>query len=348
MSVESSQWPQILEQLLQGHSLQDNEAGSLMQAWLGEELSPVQTGAFLAALRCNGVSGGELSAMARVLREACPLPCPRPELAMVDTCGTGGDGADTFNISTAVAFTAAACGVHVAKHGNRSASGKVGSADVLEGLGLHLNAPLRTVVGALAKTGITFLFAPAWHPALVNLAPLRRSLGVRTVFNLLGPLVNPLRPQAQVLGVAKHDLLDPMAEALLKLGLTRAIVVHGADGLDEASLSGPNQLRLVENGKMREASLDPEEYGLETAPLEALKGGDLVENQTILRAVLQGGGTQAQLDVVALNTALVLWVGGLQNDLQQGVIQSRRCLEKGLPWLRLEQLRQLLAPQAGE
>ncbi|MFL0773590.1 MAG: anthranilate phosphoribosyltransferase [Prochlorococcus sp.] len=348
MSVESSQWPQILEQLLQGHSLQDYEAGSLMQAWLAEELSPVQTGAFLAALRCNGVSGGELSAMAMVLREACPLPCPRPDLAIVDTCGTGGDGADTFNISTAVAFTAAACGVHVAKHGNRSASGRVGSADVLEGLGLHLKAPLRTVVGALSKTGITFLFAPAWHPALVNLAPLRRSLGVRTVFNLLGPLVNPLRPQAQVLGVARPDLLDPMAEALLKLGLNRAVVVHGASGLDEACLSGPNQLRLVENGKLREASLDPEEHGLTAAPLEALKGGDLAENETILRSVLQGGGTQAQRDVVALNTALVLWAGGLQDDLHQGVIQARRCLEKGVPWHRLEELRQILAPQAGE
>lgn len=348
MSFEAKSWALTLEQLLQGNSLEDDEAGGLMKAWLAEDLSPVQTGAFLAALRCNGVSGGELAAMARVLQEACPLPCPRPRLTMVDTCGTGGDGADTFNISTAVAFTAAACGLHVAKHGNRSASGSVGSADVLEGLGLHLKAPLDRVVSALSATGITFLFAPAWHPALVNLAPLRRSLGVRTVFNLLGPLVNPLRPQAQVLGVARPDLLDPMAEALLKLGLRRAVVVHGCGGLDEASLAGPNQMRLVENGKLREATLDPQDHGLITAPLEALRGGDLAQNQSILNAVLKGSSTKAQLDAVALNTALVLWVAGVQDDLREGVIQAKSCLDQGLPWNRLEQLRHFLEPQAGE
>merc|ERR1711965_1135143 len=235
------------------------------QAWLAEELSPVQTGAFLAALRAKGMVADELAAMASVLREACPLPCARPDLLMVDTCGTGGDGADTFNISTAVAFTAASCGVKVAKHGNRSASGKVGSADVLEGLGLNLKAPLKTVVDAISGTGVTFLFAPAWHPALVNLAPLRRSLGVRTVFNLLGPLVNPLSPRAQVLGVARADLLDPMAGALQQLGLTRAVVVHGAGGLDEASLEGPNQVRILENGDVHADQLSASDFGLTPA-----------------------------------------------------------------------------------
>lgn len=165
--------------------------------------------------------------MAQVLRQACDLPAARPALPLVDTCGTGGDGADSFNISTAVAFVAAACGAHVAKHGNRSASGRVGSADVLEAAGIHLQAPQAQVIGALAQAGLTFLFAPGWHPALVGLAPLRRSLGVRTVFNLLGPLVNPLRPDAQVLGVARADLLDPMADALARLGLQRAVVVYG-------------------------------------------------------------------------------------------------------------------------
>ena len=201
MSSDTRSWSGRLDHLLQGNNLSSDEATALMRAWLAEELEPVQTGAFLAGLRAKGMVADELAAMAAVLREACPLPCARPDLAMVDTCGTGGDGADTFNISTAVAFTAAACGVNVAKHGNRSASGKVGSADVLEGLGLNLKAPLNKVVEAVSTTGVTFLFAPAWHPALVNLAPLRRSLGVRTVFNLLGPLVNPLQPQAQVLGV---------------------------------------------------------------------------------------------------------------------------------------------------
>ena len=340
-------WPQTLELLLNGGVLVPDQAAALMRAWLSEELTPVQTGAFLAAIRARGVNGGELGAMAAVLREACPLPGARPDLLMVDTCGTGGDGADTFNISTAVAFTAAACGAHVAKHGNRSASGKVGSADVLEGLGLHLQAPAVQVVDALSEAGVTFLFAPAWHPALVNLAPLRRSLGVRTVFNLLGPLVNPLRPNGQVLGVATEDLLDPMAEALQSLRQERAVVVHGAGGLDEASLAGPNALRILENGALRSESISPGDLGLQEAPLEALRGGDLACNQAILSDLLQGRGTQAQADVVAFNCALVLWVAGVEMDLKSGAQRALSALRDGLAWKRLEQLRQGLTPAEG-
>ena len=342
MANPSVSWPQVLDRLLQGGRLSEMEATALMEAWLAESLSPVQTGGFLAALRARGTDGTELAAMARVLRKACPLPGPRPEAFLVDTCGTGGDGADTFNISTAVAFTAAACGAVVAKHGNRSASGKVGSADVLEGLGVQLKAPAAQVVDALPKAGVTFLFAPAWHPALVNLAPLRRSLGVRTVFNLLGPLVNPLRPNGQVLGVARADLLDPMAEALQGLGQDRAVVVHGAGGLDEASLEGPNAVRILENGQLRSEWINPVDLGLQLAPLAELKGGDLADNQSILEAVLQGRGTRAQQDVVALNTALVLWVAGVQSDLKQGVQQALASLGEGHPWQRLERLSRAL------
>ena len=343
MSPASPSWSGLLELLLCGESLSAAQATDLMQAWLSESLTPVQTGAFLAGLRAKGMEAEELAAMAMVLREACPLPCARPDRFLVDTCGTGGDGADTFNISTAVAFTAAACGVEVAKHGNRSASGKVGSADVLEGLGLNLKAPLQSVVDAIPAAGVTFLFAPAWHPALVNLAPLRRSLGVRTVFNLLGPLVNPLKPQAQVLGVAKKDLLDPMAGALQRLGLERAVVVHGAGGLDEASLAGPNDLRFIEAGAIRSLQLSPDELGLATADLETLKGGDLDCNQTILQQVLQGRGEPAQRDVVALNTALVLWAAGIDKDLSSAAARAAEALDQGLPWTRLEALRQHLA-----
>lgn len=339
MSLTSPSWSGLLELLLCGENLSAAQATDLMQAWLSESLTPVQTGAFLAGLRAKGMEAEELAAMAAVLREACPLPCGRPDRFLVDTCGTGGDGADTFNISTAVAFTAAACGVDVAKHGNRSASGKVGSADVLEGLGLNLKAPLQTVVEAIPATGVTFLFAPAWHPALVNLAPLRRSLGVRTVFNLLGPLVNPLKPQAQVLGVARKDLLDPIAGALQRLGLERAVVVHGAGGLDEASLAGPNDLRLIEAGAIRSLQLSSEDLGLVTADLEALKGGDLQCNQTILQQVLQGRGEPAQRDVVALNTALVLWAAGVDMDLSTAAARAAKSLDQGLPWTRLETLR---------
>ena len=343
MASASPSWSSLLEQLLLGEDLTPHDASALMQAWLSEELSPVQTGAFLAALRAKGLVAEELAAMAAVLRDACPLPCPRPALAMVDTCGTGGDGADTFNISTAVAFTAASCGVNVAKHGNRSASGKVGSADVLEGLGLNLKASLSTVVEALSSTGVTFLFAPAWHPALVNLAPLRRSLGVRTVFNLLGPLVNPLRPQAQVLGVARAELLDPMAGALLRLGLERAVVVHGAGGLDEASLCGASELRLIESGQITARQITPDEIGLSEAPLESLRGGDCSINEGILRAVLEGSGTSAQTDVVAFNTALVLWAAGVQPDLTSASHTALTALREGLAWRKLESLRTALS-----
>ena len=346
--LQAQSWPALLEQLLNGTPLMEEQATALMRGWLDEQIDPVLTGALLAALRAKGVNGVELAAMAQVLREACPLPGARPDLDLVDTCGTGGDGADSFNISTAVAFVAAACGAHVAKHGNRSASGRVGSADVLEALGIHLLAPQEQVVAALPQAGLTFLFAPGWHPALVGLAPLRRTLGVRTVFNLLGPLVNPLRPDAQVLGVARADLLDPMAEALARLGLRRAVVVHGHGGLDEASLAGVNALRLVEDGSVRADQLDPEALGLHRAPIEALAGGDLSANRTILEAVLQGRGSQAQADVVALNAALVLWAAGRADSVAEGLDQARQALASGQAWSALERLRVALpAPAAG-
>ena len=346
--LQAQSWPALLEQLLNGTPLTEEQATALMRGWLDEQIDPVLTGALLAALRAKGVNGVELAAMAQVLREACPLPGARPDLHLVDTCGTGGDGADSFNISTAVAFVAAACGAYVAKHGNRSASGRVGSADVLEALGIHLLAPQEQVVAALPQAGLTFLFAPGWHPALVGLAPLRRSLGVRTVFNLLGPLVNPLRPDAQVLGVARADLLDPMAEALARLGLRRAVVVHGHGGLDEASLAGVNALRLVEAGSVRADQLDPETLGLQRAPIAALAGGDLTANRSILEAVLQGRGNQPQADVVALNAALVLWAAGRADSVAEGLDQARQALASGLAWTALERLRVALpAPAAG-
>ncbi len=342
----SPSWPALLEGLLQGRSLSASEADALMRGWLAGSIEPVLTGALLAALRARGVGGEELAAMAAVLREHCPLPGPRPALHLVDTCGTGGAGFDSFNISTAVAFTAAACGAHVAKHGNRSASGRVGSADVLEALGIPLQAPQERVVAALEPAGVTFLFAPGWHPALVGLAPLRRTLGVRTVFNLIGPLVNPLRPDAQVLGVARPDLLDPMAEALLRLGQARAVVVHGHGGLDEATLAGPSQMRLVENGTIRSDVLDPAALGLAEAPLAALAGGDVAENRLILEQVLQGQGTQAQREVVALNGALVLWAAGRSDSIADGLAQTRAALAEGRPWQRALALRAALAEAA--
>lgn len=336
-----------LERLIAGQNLSGEEADALMRGWIAQEIDPVVTGALLTALRCKGLSGEELAAMAAVLRQHCDLPVPRPELPLIDTCGTGGAGFDSFNISTAVAFTAAACGAHVAKHGNRSASGRVGSADVLEALGLPLGAPQERVIGAIDRAGVTFLFAPGWHPALVGLVPLRKALGIRTVFNLLGPLVNPLRPDAHVLGVARPDLLDPMAEALQRLGQGRAIVVHGHGGLDEATLSGPSELRLLENGEIRSDWLDPAGLGLAEVPLSAIAGGDLEQNRRILEQVLQGEGDQAHTDVVALNAALVLWAAGLSDSIAAGLERTQASLAAGDPWQRLLALREALAEPAG-
>jgi anthranilate phosphoribosyltransferase len=342
-SAPSPAGPALLERLIAGDDLDGITASALMAGWLAGEIDPLLSAGLLTALRVKGVNGEELAAMATELRRACPLPGERPPLALVDTCGTGGSGIDSFNISTAVAFTAAACGAHVAKHGNRSASGRVGSADVLESLGVDLKAPTARALDALSATGVTFLFAPGWHPALAGLAPLRRTLGVRTVFNLLGPLVNPLQPECQVLGVARPELLDPMADALRRLGQLRAVVVHGHGGLDEATLSGPSELRLLDNGAVRQEWLDPRELGLQSAPIEAICGGDLEENRRILEAVLQGGGTVAQQDVVLLNTALVLWVSGRAASVAEGVVQARSALAAGTPWVRLRSLAEAMA-----
>lgn len=344
-------WPSLLEQVLVRQPLQQQQAKALMGAWLREELTPVQTGAFLAALRCKGLQGTELAAMAQVLQEAAvspdlPLP-PSLQGEVLDTCGTGGDGAGTFNISTAVAVTAAACGVPVAKHGNRSASGKVGSADVLEALGVNLKVPPEISLKALEQVGLCFLFAPGWHPALAGLAPLRRSLGVRTVFNLLGPLVNPLKPAYQVLGVADASLLNPMATALAQLGVRRAVVVHGHGGLDEADLSGPSTLVHVvatDSGShdIVEEVVDPLRLGLEPAPLTALAGGDLAHSAHLLRHVLQGQGSPARQQVVALNTGLALLAAERCASLEDGVAQALDMLASGAPWQTLQALVQAL------
>jgi anthranilate phosphoribosyltransferase len=333
----------ILESLLSANHLTDEQSNYLMNSWIENKIEPVQTGAFLAAFRAKGVCGDELSAMAKILQNASITPSDLPTFDLVDTCGTGGDGANTFNISTAVAFVSAALGVKIAKHGNRSASGKVGSADVLENLGLPLNVSSGKIVEALKILGITFLFAPSWHPSLVNLAPLRKSLGVRTIFNLLGPLVNPLRPKSQVLGVAKADLLDPISVALKGMGLKRAVVVHGAGGLDEASLAGSNQFRFLDKNVIRSEIINPGDLGLTEISNESLKGDDLKANSEILMSLLKGEGNKYHKEVVALNTALVLWVSGAEDDLSLGVKRSLDCLNTDKSWLLFKQLRDFLA-----
>ncbi len=335
--------PEILELLLQGKNLDEITSRDLMQRWLNDEILDVQTGAFLSAFRAKGATGIELSSMAQELLNLCELPLERPKLHMVDTCGTGGDGANTFNISTAVAFVAASCDVKIAKHGNKSASGKVGSADVLLNLGLNLNCSLNKVISAIDETGITFLFAPVWHKSLIKLAPLRKSLGIRTVFNQLGPLVNPLRPNAQVLGVASEELLEPMADALCRLGMNRAIVIYGSGGLDEASLEGDNKIVFVENGKLTFSKLNISDFNYANISNKELVVSNGGSNVQILESTLKGSGKLAHNQVVALNTALVLWVAGIQENLEDGFNQALNAMKIGKPWEKFLLLKNYLS-----
>jgi anthranilate phosphoribosyltransferase len=352
LTTDSSTWTELLQQLLDRQSLTVTQAGHLMQGWLTEAIPPALSGAILTAIQAKGISAQELTGMAQILqsqsirrhREFSSSSC------LIDTCGTGGDGASTFNISTAVAFVAAAAGVKVAKHGNRSASSKTGSADVLEGLGINLNADPKKIEAAVDQVGITFLFAPGWHPALKAVATLRKTLKVRTIFNLLGPLVNPMRPTGQIIGVSDAQLVETIAIALSQLGTKRAIAVYGREKLDEAGLADLSDLAvLLPDKQVRRMVLNPEELGLNTASTEALRGGDVQENAEILKAVLQGKGTQAQQDVVALNAALALQVGEVFNealDISQacikGIALAKEILQSGAAWTKLEQLSEFL------
>ena len=334
-------WTSLLQQLLDQQSLSQPQASQLMAGWLNEDIPPVLSGAILAAIQAKGVSAQELAGMAKVLQsQSIQQNATRRDRPVIDTCGTGGDGAATFNISTAVAFVAAAAGIQVAKHGNRSASSQVGSADVLEYLGVNLSAPLDQIRLALGEVGITFLFAPGWHPAMKSVAPLRRTLKVRTVFNLLGPLVNPLRPTGQVIGVYHSQFLAAIAQALNELGIPKAIVVHGREKLDEAGLADVTDLVMLNEGTVHFSHLTPQELDLTPAPTSALKGGNLEENAAILRNVLQGLGTQAQQDAVALNASLALQVGESIpfGAHLQGIEKAREILASGAARSKLEEL----------
>ncbi|MEH1782327.1 MAG: anthranilate phosphoribosyltransferase [Nostoc sp.] len=358
----SASWYILLQQLIDGQSLSRTQSAELMKGWLSEEVPPELSGAILTALNFRGISADELTGMAEVLQSQSklgtgdwglgtgqestqsPIPNPQSPIPLIDTCGTGGDGSSTFNISTAVAFVAAAYGIRVAKHGNRSASSLTGSADVLEALGVNLSASSEKVQAALQEVGITFLFAAGWHPALKAVAQLRRTLRVRTVFNLLGPLVNPLRPTGQVVGLFTPKLLATVAEALQNLGKEKAIVLHGREKLDEAGLGDETDLAVLSDGEVQLTTINPLDLDLTPATIGMLRGGDVQENAEILKAVLQGKGTQAQQDAVALNASLALQVAGTIAflDHAEGIKIAKDILQSGAAWTKLEQLVEFL------
>ena len=303
---------------------------------MGGDATQSQIGAFLAALRMKGETPEEIAAFARVMRRHAVTVIPVTNRMLVDTCGTGGDGAHTFNISTASALVAAGAGVPVVKHGNRSVSSTCGSADVLSALGVNLAVDPARQATIVEKTGIAFLFAPSHHPAMRHVMAARQELGCRTVFNILGPLANPAGAQAQVLGVYNPDLTRPIAEVLRILGLSRAMVVHGS-GLDEITTTGETQVCELEGSAIRAYTLTPAAFGIAPASLSDLRGGAPQENARIIREIL-AGERGASRDIVLLNAGAAIYTGGQARDLHEGIGRAAVSIDSGSALARLDSL----------
>jgi len=328
-------------------SLARDEARELMSEILNGEATDAQIAALLVALHMKGETVEEIVGFAEAIRAAAsPLHLQRDSAldvsgtgrdALIDTCGTGGDASGTFNISTATALTVAGAGVRVAKHGNRSVTSKCGSADVMEALGININLPPARVAACLEEVGIAFLFAPVMHSAMKYVQPARRELRLRTVFNLLGPLTNPAQASAQVVGVYSAELVEKVAEALSMLGLTRALVVHGSDGLDEITVTGPTRIAEVRNGSVRTYEVSPEQFGFARSPMDSLMGGDAAENATIIRAVLAGEKSPRR-DVVLLNAAAALVAAARADSIAEALPLANKSIDSGAAVNKLDSL----------
>ena len=328
-------------------SLSRDEARAVMTEVLTGHCTDAQIAALLVALHMKGETVEEIVGFAEAIRAAAtPLELHANSVldasgtgrdALVDTCGTGGDTSGTFNISTATAFVVAGAGVRVAKHGNRSVTSKCGSADVMEALGVNINLPPTRIAACLEQVGIAFLFAPAMHSAMKYVQPARRELRLRTVFNLLGPLTNPARATCQVVGVYSADLVEKLAEALSMLGLHRALVVHGSDGLDEITITGPTRVGEVREGQVRTYEVTPGEFGLQEATLEDISGGDAALNAALIRDVLAGKKSPRR-DVVLLNAAAALVAAGRADHLREAVPLAAQSIDSGAALKKLEGL----------
>ncbi|MGD2205485.1 MAG: anthranilate phosphoribosyltransferase [Anaerolineae bacterium] len=327
---------QAIAHVLASKNLTEADAEAVMGQIMAGKATPAQIGGFLIALRVKGETVAEVTGFARAMRRNAVAVRPRCDF-LVDTCGTGGDGAGTFNISTTAAFVVAGAGPAVAKHGNRSVSSRCGSADVLQALGVNLDQSPQAVADCIDEVRIGFLFAPRLHPAMKHAIGPRREMGVRTVFNILGPLTNPAGAQVQVLGVYDGALTEMVAHVLGSLGSRAAFVVHGADGLDELSTTGPNRVSQLQDGQVHTFALDPQALGLPRAAPTDLLGGDVEENATLTRAVL-AGKSGPHRDVVLLNSAAALVAAGVGVDLDQGLALAARSIDSGAAQARLEAL----------
>jgi anthranilate phosphoribosyltransferase len=325
-----------IAELMDGRDLTQEGARDVMRSIMDGEATPGQIGAFLVALRIKGETADEIAGCAEAMREHVLVVRPA-RTDLVDTAGTGGDGARTFNISTAAALVAAAAGAGVAKHGNRAVSSSSGSADVLEALGFNLELPPETIARSIDELGFGFLFAPTHHPAMRHAAPVRRELATRTVFNVLGPLTNPAGARAQVVGVYAPELVPTIADVLARLGAEHAFVVHGAAGVDELSPAGPNLVCEVADGQVRRREIDPLDLGIDRCAPDELGGGDPADNAETIRRIFSGaeGGKR---DAVLLNAAGAIAAGGLARNLGEGVGLAREAIDSGAAGERLEAL----------
>ncbi len=325
---------QAIDTLVSGKSLSMEEAAQVMEEIMTGEATPAQFGAFVTALRIKGESVDEIAGLAKVMRaKATPVLISEPT---VDTCGTGGDAFGTFNISTTAAFVVAGAGLKVAKHGNRAMTSKCGSADVLEALGVKIDLDAEGVKHCLEQAGIGFMFAPVFHPAIKYAVGPRREIGIRTVFNILGPLTNPAGAQSQVIGVSDVNIAPKMAQVLQRLGCRHVLVTHGEDGLDEISINEKSTIWELKGNTISTYSIAPEELGFQRAKLEDIKGGTASDNAAMLRDVLKGKKGPRR-DVVLLNTAAGLVAGDLRDNLADGVALAREVIDSGKALQKLEE-----------
>lgn len=333
-------YAQTLTHLIERQDLPFAEMRELMHHIMGGQFTTAQIAAILVALRMKGETVDEIAAAAEVMRDLSSKVDATHTDHLIDTCGTGGDGAQTFNISTASALVAAAAGAHVAKHGGRSVSSKCGSADVLEKLGVNVNLTPERVAHSVDSIGVGFMFAPNHHSAMKHAAPVRRELGVRTLFNMLGPLTNPAGAQNQVIGVFSRALTAKLARVLSTLGSNHVLVVHGSDGMDEISISAPTFVAELRDGKIEEYSLHPEEFGLRSAPLNAIQVNNADEARDMLLGVLDNQPGAAR-DIVLLNAGAAIYVAGLTSTLKGGVRKAEEVLAGGAAKAKLAQLVQV-------
>jgi len=327
---------EAIAHIVAGCTLTRKQASTAMKILMSGQATPAQAAAFLTALRMRGETVEEITGFAETMR-ALATPVRATRTPLVDTCGTGGDRSGTFNISTTAAFVVAGTGVAVAKHGNRSASSKCGSADVLEELGVRIDCSPDRVARCIDEAGIGFLFARSFHSAMKHVGPVRAELAMRTVFNVLGPLTNPAGASGQVMGVFDAELTDKLANVLLGLGVRHAFVVAGLDGLDELSLTGPSRVAEAKNGVVSVYEVSPEQFGLDSCRVEDLRAGEAAENAEILKSVLQGRSGPHR-DITLLNAAPAIVAGGGADSLEEGMAKARMSIDSGAAMAKLEAL----------